>query len=529
MTDKDKMEHTQHTGCGGGNCGHNHDHENAESDAGTSRRDFFKSAAVGAVAATSACQILSNQAMAHGDRDRVFDLLDRSKRDRKRRILIKGGIVLSMDPAVGDFMKADVLIEGKHIKAVGPNIKASNAITVDASNTIVMPGFVNTHHHQFQTNTRNYFADAYYFQSQLYPDYRRAGAPGGIHEKYTPEDCYLGEYMGSVTNISHGVTTVCDTSQVSSTPQHSDACVQGLMDSGLRAVYAYTQGPGNSVTGPNYAFPQDIRRIKQRYFNSDDQLVTLAFGGFNWPVIFPLARELDLPIFAHVSGPVTGPQVEGLGIGPDCTFIHCMSLPDSTWRKMADNGAKVSICAVSEPTVANGTPPFMEVAKYGMASRTSFSTDTESFITADFFSQMRGAFTVQRFLTLQQSNNGQLASPVPITCREVIEMATMGGATGANVDHKVGSLTPGKEADIIMLRTDMINVSPITNVPGAIVTLMDTSNVDTVFIAGNVKKWKGKLVDVDVPKLLRRMEKSRDELFARTGWVIEPFGTCCPR
>lgn len=498
-----------------------------QTSAGSSRRDFFKVAAAGAVVATAASQLVSDKASADS-RGNSRSVLARSKNDKRRRILLKGGIVLSMDRAVGDFWKADVLVEGTKIKAVGPNLSASGAIVIDASNMIVMPGFVNTHHHQFQANIRSYYADAYYFASNLYPGtgYGASNARGGIFEKYTPEDAYLGEYMGAVASLSHGVTTVCDMSQVNITPAHTDACIAAIRKSGQRSVFAYSNGAGAAADGPNYAYPQDLRRLKTQYYSSTDQLMTLALNTGANAANYAMARELGVPIFGHVNNAATGMAVEPL-LGPDCTYAHCMGLNDSTWRKFVDQNVKVSFCPVTEPTVANGIPPIMQIRQYGVAHNSSFSTDTETLISADFFTAMRGCYTIQRFITLQESNIGRLPTPIPMSCREVVEMATMGGAAGAHLADKVGSLTPGKEADIIMLRTDTINAWPISNVPGAIVTLMDTSNVDTVMVAGQIKKWDGELEDVDTKKLMRSLEASRAGLFARQGWQFDPFGTCC--
>ncbi len=515
---------------GQANGDHHPVHSKINRSAGSSRRDFFKSAA-GAAAATSAGQLLADQAAAKAlpDRGDVFERLNRSKNDPKRRILIKGGTVLTMDPAVGDFAVADLLIEGGTIKAVGPNIKASDAAVVDASDTIVMPGFVDSHLHMFQTNIRSYFADAGYFGSALYPDYRRASAVGGVFEKYTPEDAYLGQYVGAVGNINGGVTTVVDMSQISHTPEHSDASIRAFVDAGLRTVYAYTGGAGSGVE--TSAFPQDIHRLKRSYFASNDQMVTLALNTGVDAKRIQLAREVGVPIFTHVNFDEAGLQLEALAqsglLGPDCTYVHVTLLRDSTWKTIADTGGKVSLSTIAEQTVGVGTPAIQEAIDHGIQGRTSFGTDAELFMTCDFFSQIRAAFTVQRLLALRASNNGQVATPRPISCREILEMATIGGARGANLDHKVGTLTPGKQADIITLRTDRINVSPVSNVAGAVVTLMDTSNVDTVFIGGRVMKWRGQLVGVNVPKMLKQITASRDQLLKRAGWPLEPFGTCC--
>ena len=163
----------------------------------------------------------------------------------------------------------------------------------------------------------------------------------------------------------------------------------------------------------------------------------------------------------------------------------------------------------------------------GHSIQPSLSVDVECNMTADMFSIMRTTFTLQRALVNERSLAGEQSLPPLTTCREVIEMATIAGARAAHLDRKIGSLTPGKEADIIMLATDRINIFPLNNVPGTIVTLMDTSNVENVFVAGKVMKWHGKLVGIDLNRVRRMIEKSRDAVLARAGYSADPFGTCC--
>ena len=148
-------------------------------------------------------------------------------------------------------------------------------------------------------------------------------------------------------------------------------------------------------------------------------------------------------------------------------------------------------------------------------------------MTADMFTIMRTTFTLQRALVNERSLAGEENLPSLLTCRDVIEMATIAGARAAHLDHKIGTLSPGKEADIIMLAADRINVFPLNNVPGTVVTLMDTSNVDTALVAGKVAKWHGSLVGVDLGRLRRMIEKSRDGVLARAGYAADLFGTCC--
>src|SRR5712672_4012543 len=190
-----------------------------------------------------------------------------------RRYIIRGGSVMSLDPRVGDFAQADVLVEGKKILAVGPNLQAGGATVIDASGRIVMPGFIDTHHHQFETALRSFLADGL-----LLP-----GTPGGdinyyqyilltFAPVYRPQDVYINELFGSLSQLDDGVTTVHDVSQIEHSPAHSDADIQALFDAGRRSAFGYFEGAGSN--GPNYAYPHDAFRINQQYFSSTDQLVT---------------------------------------------------------------------------------------------------------------------------------------------------------------------------------------------------------------------------------------------------------------
>jgi len=229
------------------------------------RRDWFKTG-VGFMAC-AACPAIGEAQQSAGSAA-TLDRLVRSQADPNRRILLQGGVVLSLDQKVGDFEKADVLIEGKRIAAVGPNLAASlgagarSTLVVNATDRIVMPGFVDTHHHQYETLLRSILADGL------------LGIGGGNAEgsknyvsviqgiftpAYLPDDAYISELVASLNQISAGVTTTVDTSQVSLTPAHTDACIAGLKESGRRAVFAYSAG-----VGPASQFPQDITRLRKQ-------------------------------------------------------------------------------------------------------------------------------------------------------------------------------------------------------------------------------------------------------------------------
>jgi cytosine/adenosine deaminase-related metal-dependent hydrolase len=485
-----------------------------------SRRDFLKlSAATGAAAAGLGLFGPRREASA-ADLSALHDF----GRPR-RRYVIRGGHVMSMDPQVGDFARADVLVEGTKIVAVGPNLRAPGAGVIDARGRIVMPGFIDTHHHQFETALRSFLADGL-----LFNDGKPHGAInyfdfilGKFAPVYRPEDVYINELVSGLSQIDCGVTTVHDISQIHHSPEHSDAAIQGLADARRRGVFGYFESAG-AVPGNQY--PQDARRIKKQYFASEDQLLTMTMGGEiylpGFDVAWAIGRELGIPVAAHIVGSFgMGPTFDALAaagqFGSDNLFIHMTGMSDLSWAKVQEAGAHVSLATPIEMIMRHGMPPILKTLSLGIAP--SLSVDVECTLTADMFTQMRTTMALQRAfvnqMALEQNNPPDL--PELLTTRDVLRFATVEGASDLRLDHKVGTLTPGKEADIILLDAEAINVTPLNVVPGAVVSLMERSNVETVIVAGKVLKWKGHLLGVDLPRLRRRLEASRDYLFRTAG------------
>jgi len=477
-----------------------------------SRRTFLKSSA-GLVAGGAAAHVLAGGAVAQEADAELRGL------QGQRRILLKGGVVLTLDPQVGDFAQADVLIEDGKIREVRPNIAVSGdaAAVVDVSNTIVLPGFIDTHHHHYQGILRNVLPDG------ILADYFR-DVSGLLTRAYEPADAYAGELVTALGAIERGFTTVVDTSQVSHSPAHTDEAIRGLRDSGIRALFAYSTGQGDAVQ-----HPQDIRRLKPQYFASEDQLLTLALqSGIGFTQYWPLAREVGVPIVEHVVSTVTdvSPTILELArtgqLGPHVEFIHCTGLTEPVWQALADHGVHVSIAVPIEMQMRHGMPPIQKALDYGI--RPSLSSDVDTNMAQDPFTLMRSTFTLQRVLLNERALDGEENLPPLLTARDVLEFATIEGARCAHLDHKVGTLTPGKEADVVLLRTDRLNVWPLNNAVGAVVTLMDSSNVDAVFIRGKVMKWRGSLVGVDVPRVLRLAQEARDGVFRRAGFRLDVVG-----
>jgi 5-methylthioadenosine/S-adenosylhomocysteine deaminase len=492
-------------------------HETCCDRAKPSRRGLLAAGAAVGIAAG-----LLGREVAAAATNATLERLKRAERDPARRVLLKGGIVLSLDPQIGDFDRGDVLIEGKKILAVGRDLTAP-ALVIDAGGMIVMPGFVDTHHHQYETILRGILADGVLGTPNDGKKTYQGVIQGIFTPVYQPEDAYISELVASLGQLNAGVTTTVDTSQVSHTPAHSDACIAGLKESGRRAVYTYSPG-----LGPNSQYPKDLLRLKSQYFSSADQLLTLELNAAPNAENWALARQAGVPIICHIVGDRSG-NFAAIGkaglMGPDNEYIHCTQLDENHWKMIADTGGKVSIAPAIEMQMRHGMPPLQTALDHGI--QPSLSVDVECNMTADMFTIMRTAFTLQRALANDRSLAGEQNLPPLVTCRQVIEMATIGGARAAHLDGKIGTLSPGKEADIIMLAGDRINVFPLNNVPGTVVTLMDTSNVETVFVAGKIVKWQGKLVGVDLGRLRRLIEKSRDAVLARARYTPDLFGTCC--
>src|SRR4029079_6025300 len=463
---------------------------------GLSRRQFLCTTAAGVAAAPAAASGVTGAAQAA------------PRTQAARRILIKGGCVLSLDRAVGDFEKADVLIEGKKISAVRPNISAPNAQVIDAKNRIVMPGFVDTHRHMWQGFLRNVLPDG------SLEDYRNV-VQRTFGSKMTPDDVYAADYISALGAVDAGVTCVLDWSHIGNSPAHTDACIRGWQDSGVRAVFAY--GAGQNETGrvmeiATAKYPGDIARLRNQYFSSDDQLVTLylaALGGTPEATLsqFKAARAVGARITIHVGVGEFGRNalLEKLnaekGLKDDTTYIHCCTLNDTEWKLIRDTGGTVSIASYVETLMGHGHPPVQKAIDTGI--RPSLSVYVETSQPNDLFTQMRTVLSLQKNDVWARRLAGEKDAGKFLTVREVLEFATIEGARANGLDRKIGTLTPGKDADIILLRTDRLNVMPMNNAVGAVVTSMTAHNVDTVLIAGKIMKRNGVLVGVDMNRVAR--------------------------
>jgi len=475
----------------------------------TSRRDFLKASAgvvaAGAIPATASAQGIGTEL---------------NRLQGSRRILLKGGVVLTMDRQLGDFAKADVLIEYGRIREIRPDIAAPDAFVVDASNRVITPGFIDTHSHSYQGILRNILSNG-----RVDPDYNR-DIIAKITQAYTVQDAYIGMLATALGMIDMGTTGVVDVSQVNNTPEHSDALIKALQASGIRAVFGYSAG----APGADMKHPQDVARLKKTYFSSKDQLLTLALGIGPDPKQFQVARDNDVPVVAHLRNTLpqrddgsrlTTLQKAGLLKAGD-EFIHLLHMPPEPLKVIKDSGCHVSLSTGIEMTMGHGIPAIQNVLDVGLEP--SLSSDHALTLTSDMFSMMRMTGVVQRYGVYQREVNGDKNAPKLLTCRELLEFATINGARAMNADSKVGTLVPGKEADLLMLKADSIDIWPLNNAYGSVVGLMGPSHVEAVFIAGQVKKWRGSLVGVDMPKVLANMQEARDAVLKRANFAMNLLG-----
>jgi cytosine/adenosine deaminase-related metal-dependent hydrolase len=484
-----------------------------------SRRSALKAGAALAAGAAAA-DGLSGTALA--DDVRRFDGQQAS--DPKSRILLKGGTIVSMDAKVGDLAKGDLLIEGSKISAIAPEINAADAQVVDAVDTIIVPGLVDCHRHSWEGQLRRINPN-----SPTLADYMNA-THLSFAKSYRPQDHYVGNYLTAMGCIDAGVTCVIDNSHNSRSAAHSDAAVEALFDSGIRAVHA--SGPPGAGDW-DHQWPQDLERLRKKYFTSADQLVTLRmFSGpirENWAV----ARKLGLRITTEFQGPQQAALLDPLAadklVGPDNTFNHCGALPERTWQIFLDSGANINVCPRSDAQYALGEGVCALQHAWDHGIKPGFSVDNETSYSTDMFMEMRVALYVQRAVAQNRKFSGDQNPPKPLMVRDVLHCATMAGAHCAGLDDKIGSLAPGKEADLLMIRTDDINLYPSNNAIGTVVQAAERSNVDTVIIGGRVRKYRGRVVGLDMVSLRAMIDESRSHLFTAVGYRPDIFAELLPK
>ncbi len=379
-------------------------------------------------------------------------------------VLLRGGWVLSLDPRVGNFAAADVLIDEGRILEVGPGLRRRDAEVVDTTDCIVMPGFVDTHRHAWKSLVRN-LGDG-----GPEPGDPVDAAVYGPHHR--PDDVYAATLVGLLGAVEAGITTVVDWSDIQLDERYTDATLQAHTDAGLRTVFVHavpawaaTRRWSRSRSGG----PPPSRRAPARA--PEDPSTTVAFGpetptgadldGFAAEVA--AARAAGLRIHVHVGmepsaqGTVADLADRGL-LGDDCTLVHCAQLDGRDLDAVSASGAAVSLTPSSEMSGGSGPPPVQELIDRRI--RPGLGVDSERVAPGDLFAQMRAVISLQHATYFDLKLAGKAGLPNLLSTREVIRYATVDGARVAGLGGVTGSLTPGMQADVVVLRADRPNIWP---------------------------------------------------------------------
>jgi 5-methylthioadenosine/S-adenosylhomocysteine deaminase len=419
-----------------------------------------------------------------------------------RPILFRDATVLSMDPAIGLLDRGDVLVRGERIERVGRELAAPDeAVVVDCAGGILMPGMVDTHRHMWQTALRGLGADwtlSQYFVF-YYLDWGRI---------FRPEDILAGNLLSGIEALDAGVTTTVDWSHGLRTPEHGDAAVEALRAVPGRFVLAY----GNLLGAPwEWAGAPEFRSFVDRHFSSRDDMLglQLAFdvtGDEEFPekAAFAAARELGLPVTTH-AGVWGATNDNGIRLmwdhgfmTPGTTYVHSATLSEDSYQRIAASGGTVSVSAESEQNAGQGYPPTWRLRRYGIP--VSLSMDTSVWFSADLFSAMRATLSADRAREhLEAHAAGETVAHHRLRARDVVEWATIGGARALGLDGLIGSLTPGKKADLVLIENSRNPAMfPLLHPYGHVVHQAGRADVHTVLVNGTVVKYRHELVGVDL-------------------------------
>jgi 5-methylthioadenosine/S-adenosylhomocysteine deaminase len=427
------------------------------------------------------------------------------------KVLLKGGCVLTLGSKIPNFAQADVLIADGRVAEVGPGLRARDAETIDTSDTVVMPGFVDCHRHVWKSLFRRTEDSA--GQADAYGQY------------YQPDDVYAATLIGLLGAVEAGVTTVVDWSDIRCDDQFTDAALQAHADAGLRSVFVHA-APNWEERDPH---PGLARLVGDT--SPVPPMTSLASGhgdpDRNQPDVVAAewnrARQLGVRIHAHAGrktpdrGTIS-PLAESNLLGEDVTLAHCSHLDDADLDAIAWKGTAVALTPVADMAGGRGAPPIQKLLDRNI--RPGLGVDDEGIAPGDMFAQMRAVISLQHATLFDIKLAGKAGVPKLLSTRDVIRYATVDAARVAGLNGVTGSIEPGRQADLIVLRTDRPNISPINDPIGAVVWGMDTSNLDWVFAGGRTLMRNG-VLEADVERARDLAVTAQRRVVAAAGFMVE--------
>jgi cytosine/adenosine deaminase-related metal-dependent hydrolase len=428
--------------------------------------------------------------------------------------LIRGGYVLSMDPRIGDLVEGDVLVRGDRITEVAPAVSEPADTVIDARGTLVVPGFVDTHIHLWQTPLRGMTADLWA------REYFHIVHPMSNH--FAPEDMYWSAYAGALELISHGVTSAFDYCHSVNSPDHADESLRGLRDAGIRGRFGFGLFERESATYRDRAQRlADLTRLAETVRPEDPLGLALAIDHAYDETALGRARELGLVTSVH-GNPVglLAAFADAGALGPDVLWVHGNYATTEELDALAGAGGTLSLTPDIELGMGKPVTIFDRAARQGLT--VTLGVDVTSYASAGLLVAMRQAYQISRVLDgMAERERGHVpplrtASVPTLTARQVLAWATVNGAAALGLADVTGSLTPGKKADLLLIDTRPFGMS--MGDPAAHVVLQATSrDISTVMIDGQVRVLGGRLVDVDVEELGARLYETRERLLGTRG------------
>lgn len=438
-------------------------------------------------------------------RSEVMDKLVASAGSSERQVLLAGGHVVTMTNA--GTLRGDVLFRGSTILDVGTDLSeqvGEETIVVDVADCGIIPGLVDSHLHAWEGQLRGIAPDVDFGQYM-------ALTHGGFARAYRPEDIAIAQRLSAAQAINAGTTTFIDNSHNCRSPDHTNAAIEALLSTGVRAVFA----AGGATAGEtNHGLPHDLLRLRDEYFGSNQELVSLRMFDLQ-PSIesWTFAERHSFDVCAEIGNWV--PNLDALAqsglMRPGHTYNHCAGIDEEVWKAIADSGAAINLSPRSDSHFGlSAFVPVIEANRHGIQE--GISSDNELSYGHDLFTEMRSLLLIQRGLSLAEASIGAPDAPDPYTSIDVLRAATVGGALNAGLSEEIGTIEKGKKADLVILKFDQVTTQLWGSLVGNIVNYAGISNVDSVFINGDLKKWGGELLDVDYSALVEQGESSREFL-----------------